>query len=129
MLLFSLENSWGTGFWPKNRVLQRSAYYRGPRITEARITEVRVLQRSAYYRGPRITEVRVLQRSAYYRGAYYSGLTVLCGWLAKVCCKRKQQDGWELLVCESWVVSRVEASKDGVVSCSSWFQRLSCLLF
>ena len=24
------ENSWGTGFWPKNRVLQqRSAYYRG----------------------------------------------------------------------------------------------------
>ena len=27
-------------------------------------------------------------------------------------CRRKQQDGWELLVCESWVIHRVEASEE-----------------
>ena len=36
-----------------------------------------------------------------------------------MCCRRKQQGGWGLLVCESWAVHRVEAIEGVVVSFSN----------
>ena len=35
------------------------------------------------------------------------------------CVVEEKQDGWELLVCESWVFFKIDASEDGVVSCST----------
>ena len=38
-----------------------------------------------------------------------------------MCLRRKQQGGWRLLVCESWLVHRVEAIDGEVVSYFSYF--------
>ena len=51
------------------------------------------------------------------------------GGYTRVFCRRKQQNGWEHPVCGSLVDRRVVASVDGVVSCYSWLEELSYLLF
>ena len=46
-----------------------------------------------------------------------------------MCFRRKQQGGWRLLVCESWLVHRVEAIEGEVVSYFSYFSYFSVSKF